>query len=204
MNRTILISAIWLMSVSVQSPCPADSPTDGKALAPRSLELTVRRYFAGMAGYEEGDLICSSQVAELQQYLRKTSGHTAASHARMQNQVLPDDSRLTRLFYAKRGAKVLRVAAKKLHGYSELDRLSRTDAGYVQLVEAIKSDSADQLVKQVAVKSEFRPTAETEENQQEHAPRRYTRIYTLDEFLAAVLAPSDGEQSATGQQQSER
>ena len=209
MNRAIFISTVCLLSVllssfSAQYRCQADSRSPDTSSDQPSLEMTVRRYFAEMAGYEEGDLIASSQVAELQQYLRKTRGHSPASHARMLHRVLPDASRLTRLFYAKRGASVLRDAAEKLQGYAALDRLSRTNAGYALLIKAIGTDSADQLVELLAVKSDVRPIAAASGNRQENIPRPTSHIYTVDEFLAAALAPSDGAPSATRQPHSER
>ena len=137
MNRAILISTIWLLSFSTQDRCQADSRGLGTPSDPKSLELTVRRYFAGMARYEEGDLISFTQVAELQQYLRKTTGHSAASHPSLLRQVLPDASRLSRLFYAKRGAKVLTCCRR------EIARLRCTGSPFTNKCWLRPSDRSD-------------------------------------------------------------
>ncbi len=172
---------LWLCWMSL-SQCRGDDP----AKDAKKLEETVRRYFASIGGYHEGDLISRSQVEDLQVYLRRTQGHSAATHARILRRILPDDSRLVRLFYQKNGAELLRQAAVKNGGYEVFDRLSRSTAKYARLVEATDRGSIEKLNQ--LTDEELKKLLATKEKSEANKSRvKSSRIYTIEDYLEAVI-----------------
>lgn len=198
--REIAFPAAWLLFfwVSLQIPGKGGPSNDSKPVRPAELEATIRRYFVAIGGFQEGDLVAQSQVRELQIYLRKTRGHSAATHPKLLGRVLPDASRLARLFYSGQGAEVLRNAANKLGGYEYLDRLSRTHAGRAQLNAAIKSDSPGlpvELLPKLAKK--VTKTARTSKE----SPSKASLIYTVDELVTAISATTKDKPRAAAQEE---
>jgi len=173
----------------------------------QQLAQTIHRYFAGDSSYQEGHLICRSQVEELQQYLRRTHGNIPAIHRRLLNRVLADEAPLTKLFYTKQGEAVLCAAANKLAGYAELEAAARVEAGRKQIKAAIESNQSDALVEFVKqefpVKSRPNPSQQGQQAGQQAGQQRtrteVTRIYTLEQFIEAALAtPSSRGHVSTG------
>ena len=181
----------------------------------QQLARTIHRYFAGDSSYREGNLICRSQVEELQRYLRRTHGNIPAIHRRLLNRVLADEAPLTKLFYTKHGEAVLCAAANKLAGYAKLEAAARMAAGRKQIKAAIESNQSDALVEFVKqefpVKSRPNPSqqgqqagqqADQQAGQQaglQQARTAVARIYTLEQFIEAALAtPSSRGHVSTG------
>ena len=198
-----------VLSLVVLSWIPAWTASAEQSTAEQNQQLaqTIHRYFAGNSGYREGNLICRSQVEELQQYLRRTRGNIPAIHRRLLNRVLADEAPLTQFFYAKNGEAVLYAAANKLAGYAELEAAARMAAGRKQIKAAIQSNQSDALVE--FVKHEFptksRPNPSQQGQQadqqagQQQARTAIARIYTLEQFIEAALAtPSSRGHVSTG------
>ncbi len=177
----------------------------------QQLAQTIHRYFAGNSGYREGNLICRSQVEELQQYLRRTRGNIPAIHRRLLNRVLADEAPLTKFFYTKNGEAVLYAAANKLAGYAELEAAARMAEGRKQIRAAIQSNQSDALVEfvkqQFPVKSRPNPSQQgqqagqqaDQQAGQQRARTAIARIYTLEQFIEAALAtPSSRGHASTG------
>jgi hypothetical protein len=173
----------------------------------QQLALTIHRYFASNSDYREGNLICRSQVEELQQYLRRTRGNIPAIHRRLLNRVLADEAPLTQFFYTKNGEAVLCAAANELAGYAKLEAAARMAAGRIQIKAAIQSNQSDALVE--FVKQEFpaksRPNPSQQGQQagqqagQQQAGTAVARIYTLEQFIEAAQAtPSSRGHVSTG------
>jgi len=185
--KIVTIRAVFLLFFALgQQLSSAEIPADVASARQKQFEATVLRFFAGITSYQEGDLIVRSDVAELQDYLRKTHHHSAATHPALLKRVLPDHSQLARLFYTSQGGQVLRIAAKKLGGYADLDRFTRTAIGRGQLREAISSSNADILVEMLAKKSIEQQIEQATDVHSKNAPPRNQRIYTVKQFLRAV------------------
>jgi hypothetical protein len=160
---------------------------------------TIERYFAGILDYRTGDLICRSQVEELQRYLRKTRGNIPAAHRRLLHRVLADEAPLIRLFYGEHGEKVLGTAAGQLAGYAELDSISRLASGRILIKEAIQSDQPDVLEAYAKRETAAKPSHQSQQARPQGASTGSTRIHTVEQFIEAALAtPSPGEQDANG------
>ncbi|MCA9232601.1 MAG: hypothetical protein KDA57_18270 [Planctomycetales bacterium] len=159
---------------------------------PSALEMTIRRHFSAISGYQKGDLITKSQVEELQTYLRKTNRHCRAAHPMLLNWILPDDCRLSRLFYSQSGAEVLRTAAGELGSYAELEALTRSADSYAALVEAVESEDADTIVELALQGRE--PNDESQGK--ERPSRRSSRLYTVEEFLVETFKSTTNESQA--------
>ncbi|NOY43598.1 MAG: hypothetical protein GXP26_17395 [Planctomycetes bacterium] len=187
-RSTFVATLLWLCLVSLNQCRGEDTAEETKIL-----KETVRRYFASIGGYHEGDLITRSQVEDLQLYLRRTRGHSAATHARILRRILPDDSRLVRLFYQKNGAELLRQAAVKNGGYEVFDRLSRSTAKYSQLVEATDRGSIEKLNRLTDEESQQQLAAREEKSGKNKGYVRLSRIYTIEEYLAAIISPTKTE-----------
>jgi hypothetical protein len=159
---------------------------------------TIERHFAGFSGYREGDLICRSQVEELQRYLRRTRGHIPATHRRLLNQVLADNAFLCRLFFSERGEAVLAAAAKKLSGYADLDSISRLETGRDKIKEAIRSGQPDVLIEYVEQEMARRSSGQSRQPNVPEASTGYARIYTVEQLIKASLAPSGPNELPSG------
>jgi len=182
-NRVFQVCAlVWL------GLCPAGSLNAAlRAELQEVLGPTVDRYLSSSPSYRSGDLITRSHVEELQGYLRKTQGHSAATHGKWRQRMLADNASLVKIFYSG-GEEVLREAATKLGSYAELDRLARSGTGRDQLREAVKLKSSELLVRQIMAERAERAAKASEEKVQKVAASSIkARIYTADEFLAAVL-----------------
>ncbi len=192
MNKNIFAPSLVLLIALNQALCLAELSQAEKKGEPTKLERTIRRYFASMGGYQEHDLITRSQVEELQGFLRKTGRRSLATHPKLLHRVLPDGSRLAKLFYSRNGANVLRAAAMQLGSYAKLEALTRTPAGHAKLTEAVSLQSVEAVLELVAENHEplQQPTAEKKlpvKVKAKTKPRNF-RVYTLSEFLNAALA----------------
>jgi len=182
--RVVVVFAIGLLCTLDPCLCLAESVGE-ESSNPSALEKTIRRFFTGQSGYHADDLITRSQVEELQEYLRKTWRRAPASHPLILHRLLPDENRLCKVFYLKNGGKVLREASLKLGGYVGLEALVRTTAKYAHLVKAVRSGSADAVVELVE-SSDMGKNAETV-RAEEKRERRKKMIYTVDDFISAVI-----------------
>ena len=183
--KTATVSATLLLLLP-WAPLPRGAATtEGAPAAHRDgLEETVRRFFAEISSYHQGDLIVQSQVEDLQDYLRKTHRRSRATQPVLLKRVLPDRSQLARFFYTAQGGSVLRSAAEKLGTYAGLDHLSRTSTGRHQISEAIHSGRADQLVEILTEKNP--PADRTAGGHSKNVPLPKRRIYTVQQFLLAA------------------
>ena len=102
-----MLVALAVLSIQGQNTsAAADTETDTEATG-RKLAATVYRYFESSKSYHKGDLITRSQLAEMQSYLRKTNGHSPATHPRLLNRALADEARLVRYFYLEKNSEIL-------------------------------------------------------------------------------------------------
>lgn len=188
-RKALVLTLIVLSWIPTRSASAKQSTVEQN----QRLAGTIHRYFAGNSGYREGNLICRSQVEELQRYLRKTHGNIPAVHRRLLKRVLADEAPLTRFFYAKNGEVMLSDAAKKLAGYAQLEAAARTAAGRKQIKAAIKSNQSDALVEFVEQNFPPKPRQKPSQEGQQQARTAGGRIYTLEQFIeAALAAPSPG------------
>ncbi len=108
--------------------------------------------------------------------------------------MLPDNSRLAKLFYSRNGNQVLRGAAQKLGGYAVLEALTRPTVSYTRLVEAVDSGSVDSVVKlaESAGLAQNPGPAKAEGRKK----GRKKVLYTVDDFLAALVRAPEAKMPA--------
>ena len=186
MNRSMITAVLVLLWVAFSSSRIGGATT---AQPSEQLKSTVHNYLSADSGYQRGDLITRSHLEDLQLYLRRTQGHSLATHLRWRKRMLPDTAPLAKIFYSE-GRPLLRKAAEKLGGYAALDRLSRSIAGQKTLQEAIKKNSTDLLYQTVA--DEEKKLAANRKNAEDSRtkPSRKQRIYTAADYLSALAAAS--------------
>lgn len=190
MNRFFFPLFVGLFIVLASEQCLGEPAAEGEPAGRTVLEKTIVRFFQSMGGYEDGDLISRSQVQDLQVFLRRTNRRGLVTHPRMLTPVLPDNSRLIRLFYAKNGAQVLREAAKKLGSYRELEELSRSSSGYDLLVKAVnRNNNADEVLEMAFKRREEKQKGDRK------VPLKL-RVYTIEEFLERLAASAKGKQKS--------
>ena len=150
------------------------------------LEATIKRHFAATTGYQEGDLITRSQIEEVQTYLRKSLGHSVATHPRLLIRFLADEARLARIFYWKDGAEMLRTTVANGHSYEILDKLTFKKKSYDQFTRVVELQNLDEL-KQM-IDEELKHQAALEVERQDRPKRRYKppRIYTVEGYLEYI------------------
>jgi hypothetical protein len=178
-----LFLPLLLLGVSVR--CIAEQSEFEKTESISPLAATIMRYFASSKNYQRGDLITNSQVAEMQGFLRKTQGHSPATHPRMLRRLLSDNAALVKFFYSGDNRVFLRNAAKKYGGYAGLDRITQSAAGREKL-EALQRtndiEGLETLLKDFPLN---------------RSAKRPPRIYTVEEFLAALSGPDDATPAPT-------
>ncbi len=193
----VLLLFAWASAVSV-----AVSADESEALADQCLRETIERYFHSIQDYQQGDLICQSQVEELQLYLLRTHGRVPATHPRLLHRVLPDEAPLIKSFYLNGGANVLREAAERLHGYRALQALAHTVSGRTQISAAISSENLDLLVN--AAKQNFSREQDSSfpEQDERQVHPAVNHIFTLEQFIEASLTPDNAENSSPARKKS--
>jgi hypothetical protein len=189
-----LRSLLFLPLICVVSlaPCRGETPkernTSNLINNLNNIEETAKRYFASAGGYQEGDLISQSQIQEFQDYLRKTRGHSPATHPRLLTRVLRDNSRLVRLFNRPNGADLLREAVAKGNGYGAFKNLTHSKTDFAKLTDAFDRGAVEDLIQMADQKSQ-QLTATTEVS--DPKPKRHLKpsmIYTVADYLTAVNA----------------
>jgi len=192
-NRIVVVFALVLLGVLSPRLGLAESEVEASS-KPSAIEMTIRRFFSGQSEYQDGDLITRSQVEEFQLYLRRTRQRGPASHPLILKRLLPDNSRLCKVFYLKNGGKVLRIASQKLGGYAGIEALVKSTASYTQLVDAVRSGAADSVVQLVeaAGMGKKLDTTKIVENRK----RRKKTIYTVDDFIKAVIVTPEAKTPA--------
>jgi len=125
----VVFCSLALLGLATSSASIAKDPAS-KPLS--SLETTVNLYLSADAAYRPGDLLTQSHLEEIQVYLRRTQGNSAATHPKWRQRMLPDSAPLVKIFYSG-GGPILRKAAVKLDGYAKLDRLSRSGSNRSQV-----------------------------------------------------------------------
>ena len=153
--------------------------------ASKKLEATVHRYLESSKSYQRGDLVTQIQLAELQSYLRKTSGHSPATHPRLLKRALPDRAPLVRYFYVGGHKRFLRRVAEKAGGYAKLDFLSRSAAGRTKIDRALQVGNEESFLELLG---NVIPKASAKQVQP---------IYTANDFLAAVRNSSKTTQTGS-------
>jgi len=152
------------------------------------LSRTVVRYFEGQSQFLPGDLIVRSQVAELQDYLRKTRGASAATNPLLRKQVLVDHACLARAFYGLGGDWLLREAARKLGGYGTLDRLCKTKAGREILTAAVRQSDLEMLLGYLR-KHDLPPESvrvSLADTEKKRVAPKLSKIYTVEDLLKVL------------------
>jgi len=158
---------------------------------PLNFEETVERYLSVDRNYERGALITKSHLDDLQSYLRRSYGHSIATHVKWQRRMLPDNSRLSQLFYAGGGRFILSKAASQLGGYAKLERLSISSEGRKILHEAIKNNATDVIIQhfeadKLVATAKIEAAPANGSTNESVAPKRSTRIYTAADYVAQV------------------
>lgn len=162
------------------------------------LRDTVYRFFQTENSFKEGDLIVRSQVEDLQDYLRRTRGPIPAANPILLKRLVRDNSLLSRYYYRQGGADVLRSAAKSLHGYRQLEACCASKLGKEHLQRAIKKSDPMEIV-QFVTKQDAEKSTETPSDTvvaEPNAPSYLDlRIYTVEDFLDAILAEGRNSKS---------
>lgn len=188
LRHALTFSLIALLWTTAWTVCAEQSTVEQD----QQLAGTIRRYFAGMAGYHEGNLICQSQVEELQRYLRRTQGNIPAVQMLLLKRVLSDEAPLVRFFYTENGETVLGTVASKLAGYTELEAAARTAEGRIQIKKAITANQPDVLLEflrqEFTVNRRSNSSGSQATKGQLETKSADHRIYTLDQFIEAALA----------------
>ena len=195
MSRIALVLSLVFLSLTAAPPV---SGTQSSADQDPKLAGTIYRYFSSISDYQEGNLICRSQVEELQRYLRRTQGSIPASHRRLLNRVLADEAPLSQFFYGENGEAVLCDAAVELAGYEELEVAARTTAGRKLIKAAIRSNESDALVQYLKQEIASKKSQQSQQAGQQEAKTSRARIYTVEQFIEAALAsPNSGEKQVS-------
>jgi len=193
MKPTAFAAFVLLLFAGPSPVAVAVSMVESAPLSDQRLRETIERYFHGMQDYQQGDLICQSQVEELQLYLRRTHGRVTATHPRLLHRVLPDEAPLIGFFYRNDGANVLREAAERLHGYRALQALAHTVSGRTQISAAISSKNPELLVNSAKqVFSREQDSRSPEQNERQVGPGIH-HLFTLEQFIEASLTPDNAE-----------
>lgn len=198
-TKSVLLAGISFLLVPGSLTLAATEPNaEERVEAPTKQELlagTIRRYFESSGSIQNDGLLTRSQIRGLQQYLRRVGRGGQVSHPAIVNRVLPDRSRLAQLYYKKRGAAVLQKSADKLGGFHQLDMLSRETVGMLAIQEALVEGDHRKLVeyalsrpKKTEDAQESTEQAEDEKTAPAETPEQFRRIYTVDEFIAAVTS----------------
>jgi len=198
------LTATWLVLqvCFVSGSASAEAPSSDKN---SQLAGTIRRYFSSFADYQEGNLICKSQVDELQRFLRRTRGNIPASHKRLLHRVLADEAPLSRLFYSQQGEQVLKAAATKLSGYAKLELSARSALGRRLIMEAIESKQIETLVEYAKREFDDKPSVQGKQLSHPASNVASSRIYTVDQFIrATVTAPNEDQASDSKQSPPDR
>ncbi len=204
-HQSTFFMVLFLLSLG-QTYAQPNAPLDvdiPKQEAKR-LRETVLRFFEGDSGYQPGDLIVQSQVAELQDYLRRTRGPIHATHSRIRKRVLADNACLARAFYRLGGRKLLGQTAIQLGGYAPLDRLCQTKAGRRKLSKAILAgDMASLVAYAQAIEKTLAESPDAKAKQATFVTHRAPKIYSVEDFVLAITAtpkstskPDENENSA--------
>jgi|GEM_PF-3806630 len=149
------------------------------------LSRTIVRFFESQSHYYPGDLIVRSQVAELQDYLRKTRGAGPWTNFQLRRRVLVDHACLARIFYGLGGDRLLREAAQKLGGYGPLDRLCQSKSGREILVAAVRQSNFEML-RDYLQKHGLPPEPvriSPADSNKKHPVRKLAKIYTVEGLL---------------------
>ena len=163
---------------------------------PKNLAATLDLYLSSSPRYQDGDLISVSHLKEFQLYLRRTKGHSIATHPRWHQRMLPDQDALVHAFY-NGGADVLRKAAKATKGYDAIHQITRLPMGRKTIKSIAREKSVQRVLDAVAEYSVKQVTTEKPDT----SSRRTTTVgflYTAAEFVAAVedFATSKAKQAA--------
>ena len=154
----------------------------------QAIKDSVLLYFESTGGFQKGDLVCRSQIEEVQSYLRKTRGHSLATHPRLLNRFLADESRLSRLFYMKNGATVLRKAAEKTAGYSVFDKLSHKTASLKKLNDAVEKEDIQALIELGNLELAKQKNESHDQNSTANNLAKRKRLYTVEDFLDVITS----------------
>lgn len=188
MKNAVFTASCWFCFAWSPLFAAVDSSPDAGGLSDQLLRETIERYFSGMSDFQQGDLICQSQVEEVQRYLRKTQGHIPATHLRLLHRALRDEAPLVRFFYMDDGAAILREAARRLGGYGPLQALSLTGQGRLLIDTAINSKDPELLVTFVRQESSSASSSPSSEQAERQRRPRDGHIYTMQQFIEASLS----------------
>ena len=187
MFRVVLVSCFLMQGLLIPVELQAEDKSqieEGNAKdanvdgATESYGKSALRYFSSNKDYRPEDLIVQSQVAEFQNYLKRTKGHSAATHPRLVKRVLPDHSPLSKLFHQKRFKQTLRDLSKQLNGYASLYKICSTAAGRKELETLLKKGDTERIAV-LAAEAAKKPMR-----------RQASKIFTIGDLLAATRPSS--------------
>jgi hypothetical protein len=148
---------------------------------------TVIRHFQSQEQYHVGDLIVRSQVAEIQDYMRKTRGISPSTNSRLCKRVVADQDPLARAFNSADNDRLLREAAIQLGGYGPLDQLCQLKSGRQILATAMRQSNLEMLLEYVHENGLSPETAQTSSaNAEEKQDHERNKIYTVEDLLKAM------------------
>ncbi|MEM8946255.1 MAG: hypothetical protein AAGD11_13865 [Planctomycetota bacterium] len=179
-----MIQNLLCLVVAIGSLANWNSPAGQIRPLPANLAETLDLYLSSDAGYKSGDLITRSNIAEFQLYLRRTHGHSVATHSRWTERMLKDRDTLAYSFY-NGGADLLRRAEKETAGYEEIHRIGRTALGRRALKQAIASKSIQPILDVIAETSKKQVSGNGRQEQENRTGRR-GHLYTAADYVAAV------------------
>ena len=190
-SLALLDSLVLLSSCSLvcraHAGTEASVPHDSLVNWTDPISRTVIRHFQSQQQYHVGDLIVRSQVAEIQDYMRKTRGISASTNSRLRKRVVADQDPLARAFYSADNDRLLREAAIQLGGYGPLDQLCQLKSGRQILATAIRQANLEMLVKYAHENGVSSGAAQASSaNVEEKRNRERSKIYTVEDLLKAM------------------
>ncbi|MEO2045969.1 MAG: hypothetical protein ABGX16_05285 [Pirellulales bacterium] len=151
------------------------------------ISRTVIRHFQSQEQYHVGDLIVRSQVAEIQDYMRKTRGISASTNSMFRKRVVADQDPLARTFNSAGNDRLIREAAILLGGYGPLDQLCKLKFGRQILATTIHQSNLEMLVEYVHGHGVSSGAAQASSANAEEKPNRErSKIYTVEDLPKAM------------------
>ena len=174
-------------SCSVMCGVHVGAPYNHLANWTDSISRTVIRHFQSQDQYHVGDLIVRSQVAEIQDYMRKTRGISPITNSRLCKRVIADQDPLARAFNSAGNDQLLREAASQLGGYGPLDQLCQLKSGRQILATTIRQSNLEILLEYIREKGLSPEIVQTSSaNAEEKQDRGRSKIYTVEDLLKAI------------------
>lgn len=178
----------------------AAAPAEEPPLPPfEDVVRAVGSYFAGVPGFQQGDLIRRSQASEALQAVAAT-GWEVPDAAALAERALADNSFLVRQLASGNGQAFMRKVAKMPDGFGRLDRLSTTRDGKKHIEYLIRVKDGHLLIEYMATTPGGRNLGRQLTNVPGGANfnKRTKRIYQAEQLLAELKKLYDAQRATAG------